>query len=836
MYNVYTEENFMLKCKQCGYESDDNSVYPLNIKICPVCGKNLTCVYSDLANSLSDVYFYKIYLNKFGKEGFLDTENFLTEYNNTFENRVTANKAYNAILPTQAFKDVLFASDEDIDNVVKKSIKTLELEGISKIWSKAIFEWLKEAMYGKTKKSHGNKTSLSTSGNSNSSCKSVKEDADINDTHQNDNVVRKDEDPINSVNGANVGKTDRVDIAKGIDSSSASDGEDKSMQQCRDADMTIEKAFYYYDHGEYKKAFEIAKYLSDSNVKQSFMLLAVCCYYGRGTEQDYVKAVELYNKAVESGNIRAYINLGNCYYNGYGVELNYKKAVELFNKALEAGDSMAYNSLGICYYEGRGVEKNYVKAVELYKKAIELGETVAYNNLGNCDYHGYGVEKNYAKAVELYNKAIQAGGTVANCNLGNCYYYGNGVEKNISKAVELFEKSTENNNFEHFDKLASYYENKNENIKALRYYICAYNNNAYLNEHNYKILKHVSYVFDKLTGKVYSNTMGEDYIFTPIENTLKELANENNALAQYYLNYLRTHFDYEYNLGRIGKIYNLSKTQNVTEYFDKALKNNFIYALYFSGQVEKSAEKGYPAAIKELADKYYDDKNYEKAYAFYQNIYNRAYLSDTDKLNKFQIYRYINTIFMFNKGEQLLQMLEPFVKEKDVFACTVLARYYFQGRDGISKDYAKAFACLKDLDLDFSYKGNFDTIYAAYILGFCYQNGYGCEKNMKKACSFFDNAGYYKEQFNFEYDTTKQPVFVKDNKTNLEIKLYKSIIIIQNGTTSEYKRYHIDSIEITNTLLKKQAVITTYLDKRYVFKDKNIVELLKNFKELNGIK
>ena len=133
-------------------------------------------------------------------------------------------------------------------------------------------------------------------------------------------------------------------------------------------------------------------------------------FYGtNGKEQDDDKTAEFAKKAAEAGNVDGQFWLGYCYDQGIGVEQSSEQAVVWYTKAAERGHAEAQNNLGVCYENGDGIDQSWNKAVYWYKKAADQGSPDGLFNLGDCYEKGNGVVKSLEKAIELYQKAAKKG-------------------------------------------------------------------------------------------------------------------------------------------------------------------------------------------------------------------------------------------------------------------------------------------------------------------------------------------------------------------------------------------------------------------------------------------
>lgn len=113
------------------------------------------------------------------------------------------------------------------------------------------------------------------------------------------------------------------------------------------------------------------------------------------------------------------------------------------------------------------------KAAKYYLQAANLGDKASQLITGNYYYLGKGVTQNYAEAMKWYNTATAGEDkdsyifSESYRHLGDCYFYGNGVQQNYNKAIEYYKKC---DFYGCGYTLAKYYENNNQQTKAIEFY------------------------------------------------------------------------------------------------------------------------------------------------------------------------------------------------------------------------------------------------------------------------------------------------------------------------------------------------------------------------------
>jgi uncharacterized protein len=161
------------------------------------------------------------------------------------------------------------------------------------------------------------------------------------------------------------------------------------------------------------ETIEKAKAKAAKGDSDAQLYLAVQCYFGIGTNQNYAAAVKWYRKAAEQGDSIAQRSLGVCYERGQGVPQDYEEAVNWYRKAAEHGEMVAQNNLGASFREGLGIYKYYPFAVRWFRKAAEQGLTEAQINLTLSYARGEGVTQDFVEAYKWANIAATSGNTNA---------------------------------------------------------------------------------------------------------------------------------------------------------------------------------------------------------------------------------------------------------------------------------------------------------------------------------------------------------------------------------------------------------------------------------------
>lgn len=111
----------------------------------------------------------------------------------------------------------------------------------------------------------------------------------------------------------------------------------------------------------------------------------------------------------KTGDINAEVNLGMLLFEGKGCEKNIKEAKLHLEAAISRGNFAAALYLGEEYLIGRNIDKNPTVAMSYYEKATSLGCSDAFERLGDLYRNGAEIQKDIAKAIELYDLAAAGG-------------------------------------------------------------------------------------------------------------------------------------------------------------------------------------------------------------------------------------------------------------------------------------------------------------------------------------------------------------------------------------------------------------------------------------------
>lgn len=217
-------------------------------------------------------------------------------------------------------------------------------------------------------------------------------------------------------------------------------------------------------------------------------------------EKYYKEGYEWLKKALDQDDTKAEAMdlMGTCLATGIGVKKNISEAVEWFKKAAEKNEPKGCLHLSDCYQEGIGVRKNTYEAERWRERAAEAGNSQAALQIAKSTQKKYKALASSHDQVKKYAEiAYQKGEEEAGVLLAkNCWY-----------TADYSSKMPENEKAELYQKAEDYFaEAEKRGVPNAR----AERANFYLNRFRYK--------------------KTEEGIAL-----LKEEAEKNKALAQYYL-------------------------------------------------------------------------------------------------------------------------------------------------------------------------------------------------------------------------------------------------------------------------------------------------------------
>ena len=144
--------------------------------------------------------------------------------------------------------------------------------------------------------------------------------------------------------------------------------------------------------------------------------------------------------SADQGHLPAIKGLAYCYASDNKYH-DYNQAIKYYMQAANLGDKESRLIVGNYYFMGKGMTRNYTEAMKWYNLVANGDDYIAgdaYSHLGDCYFYGYGVQQSYGKAIEYYNK-IKDYHSVDNSWLNMATYYENNQQQN--KAIEYYRKA-----------------------------------------------------------------------------------------------------------------------------------------------------------------------------------------------------------------------------------------------------------------------------------------------------------------------------------------------------------------------------------------------------------
>lgn len=320
-------------------------------------------------------------------------------------------------------------------------------------------------------------------------------------------------------------------------------------------------------------------YLSDRKDDDVEYLYAKLRLY-TGTQSSEAEGLALLKKlAVQNHYPRAAYDLYEYHKLGlYGAKKSPKEAIYYARIAKEGRLLKAYIALANIYLDGDGVEVNPIDSFNFAKSAYEMApySRDAVFLLGKLYAEGIGTERNDELGFKLINEAAALGVADADVLKAIMLYTGRAASKDPKEALNIFKKRAEEGN-----EIASYY-----------YGVMLYEGTGIE-----KNLKDAIYYLEKAV-----HTGMHDAIYT-LALAYDESGDTTEAIKSYeQLTKTQNPYTAEAN-ARLGEIY---------VSLDNTDKGIFYY--------ETAAKLGHKAAIFNLADIYYQRKQYKKALGFLHKI------------------------------------------------------------------------------------------------------------------------------------------------------------------------------------------------------------------------
>ena len=512
-----------------------------------------------------------------------------------------------------------------------------------------------------------------------------------------------------------------------------------------DVKTQIAASLYFMGIDEFRKSAVMLKEPADQGDPLAQFLLAKAYYNGHGVKKNYKKAVGLYTRSAEGGHDLSQYELGYSYIEGFGVEKNEKTGMDWIHKAANNGLKKAQHFL-VGYHQdlvrqNKNREKNQNEIMKWGLMAAEQGCVESQIAISENYYLGTdGVKKNirlakkWAKKLakqgnargqailgliirssdpeqgfNLLKKSSEQGDETAIYNLATCYFDGIGTEKSYEEGLKLL-KTLSEKSFENMWEVGDFLQHYNKK-EALKFYIRAGNQGGP--------------EFQMRVGKLYDEGTVVEKDLKKENEWLEKAAKSNHPLAQARLGAKLIFKEIDYEVPKK----NSKREEEIKEALDwlkKSSKNGSSDGMFVLGIVLANGE---PWGIKE---------NNEEALKWFQRASDKGYTPAQIQMAYLMHDGIAETPGSKSEGFRLLS----FWAEKGHKGAQIrIAEDYATGYSGVTeKNPEKAFFWAKKAakEEDPAQTGETDPFVndARFLLGRCYDLGWGVKKNHKLAFKY----------------------------------------------------------------------------------------------------
>lgn len=326
-------------------------------------------------------------------------------------------------------------------------------------------------------------------------------------------------------------------------------------------------------------------------------------------------------------------------------------------------------------------DDNYEEAFRCFSRGAALNHAGCQTKLSVLYYYGYGVEKSYSKAFDLARKAADQGYAEGIGLLGNYYKEGIVTQQDITQAIKYLEQAAAFNFVPSILDLGDIYYDKHSS-KAVKWYKKAADLGSGKGMWG--------------LGNWYYNGMDGGVDVWTAAGWYRKSAEAGFADGQ-------CQFGYMCELG-----------QGVT----KSINDAFVW-------YKKAADQGYVVAQYNVGNCYLSgwgvsvDKT--MAIKYYRAAADQGYVDAQSQL----------AICLEDSNfKEALNWCKKAVEKGHSVAQNNLGVWFFNGKNDIVKNYSEAFRLFR-LSAE---QGN---AYGQYNLALCYENGYGCSKNIQLAKEWY---------------------------------------------------------------------------------------------------
>ncbi len=402
-----------------------------------------------------------------------------------------------------------------------------------------------------------------------------------------------------------------------------------------------------------------------------------------------------------------------------------EKRAEAFLQAAEHGYAPAEYALGLCWETGNGLPRSHSRGAVYFRLAAEQGHAEAAWHLA-CFLRGkYKGTPEVDEAYFWLRVAAELGSAGAQRMLGDCFNTGEGITENPLRAAFWYTRAAENGDFRAAYQLALLYRDGRgvrQKTPYEKYYAEIALNGGYRPAESL-VRQMGEHVFSEVPARIEIKNRNEDRF---------ELGMRAYQEGIYTITVL---------------LYNLAARDGY------ARAQNSLGVCYANGDgVEKdeataftwytlAAKGGYDLALLNLGDCYRDgrgtQKDEEKAFACYlqaaENGYAQAqYVVGNCYFDATLADRDLPTAMKWYEKAALQGYPEALEKVNHVRAD--MTELYNRGVDAYAHENYTDAVKYYTVAAEFGHRG------AQCNLGYCYQNGMGCEQNMRYAIHFYRKA------------------------------------------------------------------------------------------------
>lgn len=344
----------------------------------------------------------------------------------------------------------------------------------------------------------------------------------------------------------------------------------KSLIQTK---MNPEAAYILYDiyyHGLYgieknlKEAIYYVRIAADGGLPKGMLALAEMYRQGQGVNANYDESFRLTNKALaaEPDLVDAMLLLGQFHAEGIGTRVDPREAYRYYREAAANGSRQAEYEGALLVLKGFIPDANYAETITILRKLADGGMPEAAYQFGHIQFLGNGVPRDFILAEEYLKKAVDKGVKEAFMPYATVLDFKGDFDNAALWYKVLADESIGTEvSAEAAARLGELYETMGKIKEAKRYYQQAYD--AGIRSAGVNL------------GRLYY--IEED--FPKAVSIFKREALESSVAA--------TFMGLMYDLGKGGIAINEVKA---LEWYDKAVKNGNVDAMYLEGRLLHTAK------------------------------------------------------------------------------------------------------------------------------------------------------------------------------------------------------------------------------------------------------